>query len=121
MVGLVNAPPLQTTVCKQAFVNREQAKGAVLDIAHGETVEAELVRMIEKRARKETDPDAQEELWKASVRAYNASREAERRAEWASYHADQATRLRRVMAALVEHHEGKARQLSSEIEGRESA
>jgi hypothetical protein len=35
--------------------------------------------MIERRASREPDPDAQEELWKASVRAYTARRrEAEK-------------------------------------------
>ncbi len=79
-----------------------------MDIAHGETVEAELVRMIEKRSRKEPDLDEQEELWKASVRAHNASKEAERRAAWCSYHKGQANRLRRIMMNLVEHHERQA-------------
>jgi hypothetical protein len=64
-----------------------------MDIAHSEAVEAELVRMIEKRARKEPNIDAQEELWKASVHRYNVAREAERRALWADYH----TRARRIV------------------------
>jgi hypothetical protein len=92
-----------------------------MDIAHGETVEAELVRMIEKRARREPNLDAREELWKESVRAYNASKEAERRAAWSDYHQGQALRLRRIMMNLVEHHENRARQLSSENEGRKTA
>ncbi len=85
-----------------------------MDTAHGETVEAELVRMIEKRALREPNLDAHEELWKASVRTYNAGREAERRALWSDYHRDQADRLRRVMGNLVEHHENRARQLLEE-------
>ncbi len=92
-----------------------------MDIAHGETVEAELVRMIEKRSRKEPDRDEREEAWKESVRTYNASREAERRVAWSDYHRGQAARLRRVMTNLVEHHENRARQLSSENEGRKTA
>jgi hypothetical protein len=107
------------------FVNREQAtetKGAqVLDVERGEAIEKELEAFIEKRARKEPNLDAREELWKASVRRYNAAREAERRAAWATYHVGQASRLRRVMTNLVEFHEAKARQLSSENEERESA
>ncbi len=46
--------------------------------------------------------------WKASVRAYNASREAERRAAWASYHQGQAERLRRTMERLAAVHERQA-------------
>ena len=46
-----------------------------MEIARGgEMVEAELDRLIEKRASRETDPDEQEELWKASVRAYEEKR-----------------------------------------------
>ncbi len=82
-----------------------------MDIAHGEAVEAELVRMISKRARREPDLDAQEELWKASVRTYNASREAERRALWADYHRSHAERLRRTVEPLIEHHERQAMNL----------
>ena len=85
-----------------------------MDIAHGELVEKELEAFIEKRSRKEPKLDAQEELWKASVHRYNAGREAERRALWADYHVGQASRLKRVMMNLVEHHENRARQLSSE-------
>jgi hypothetical protein len=82
-----------------------------MDIAHGETVEAELVRMIEKRARREPNLDAREELWKASVRRYNACREAERRALWADYHRSHAARLRRTVEPLIEHHETQAKKL----------
>ncbi len=92
-----------------------------MDIAHGELDEAELVRMIEKRSRKEPNLDAQEELWKSSVRTYNAAREAERRAAWSDYHQGQAKRLKRVLTNLVEFHEAKARQLLSENESRDSA
>ena len=82
-----------------------------MDVAHGEMVEKELTRMIEKRSRKEPDPDEQEEVWKASVRAYNAARSKERRAQWYSHHMDQAERLRHTMTALVEHHERQAMKL----------
>ena len=41
-----------------------------MDVAHGEKVEAELTAFIERRSRKgDVDPDEQEEIWKASVRA----------------------------------------------------
>lgn len=73
--------------------------------------------MIEKRAREEPDLDEREELWKASVRAYNAAREAERRAAWSDYHQGQAKRLRRVMTNLVEPHERQAIKLSETKEG----
>jgi hypothetical protein len=75
-------------------------------------VEAELDRMIEKRSRKgETDPDEQEELWRESVKAYNAEQERERRAEWCEYHRSAAERARRTLEALISHHEEQAERL----------
>jgi hypothetical protein len=57
-----------------------------VDIAHGELVEKELDAMIERRSRKgDVDPDEQEELWKASVRAYNARRREENRLAWCDH------------------------------------
>jgi hypothetical protein len=83
-----------------------------MDVAHGEMVEKELDAMIERRARKgDVDPDEQEELWKASVRAYNRRRRAEMRAAWASYHEDQAERHRRTLEDLISHHEAQAAKL----------
>jgi hypothetical protein len=67
-------------------------KGAWVEIARGEMVEAELDRLIEKRASREPDPDEQEELWKESVRRYTARRRGEMRAAWASFHEGQAVR-----------------------------
>ncbi len=74
------------------------------------SVDAELDRLISKRASEDRrpDPDEQEELWKASVRAHNARRHEENRAAWASFHRDQAECLRRTLEALVDHHEREA-------------
>jgi hypothetical protein len=79
-----------------------------MDIAHGELVEKELEAFIEKRSRKEPKIDAREELWKASVRRYNVSKEAERRVAWSDYHRGQAERLRRTMERLAAVHERQA-------------
>ena len=54
----------------------------------------------------------QEELWKASVRAYTAKRNAEMRAEWRCYHAAQAECLRHTLKELVSHHEEQAAKLT---------
>jgi hypothetical protein len=52
-----------------------------VDVARSEMVEAEVDRLIEKRSRNgEVDPDEREELWKDSVRRYNALRREEMRA-----------------------------------------
>ncbi len=86
-------------------------------------VVSDLDRLISRRASQDRrqDPDESEELWKEGVRRYHAARSKERRAEWYAYHADQAARLRRTMERLAAVHEAKARQLSSENEGRETA
>ena len=66
-----------------------------MDIAHSEMVEKELDLLIERRSRKgDMDPDEREELWKASVRAYNARRQEELRAEWHGYFCRLAGTLR---------------------------
>jgi hypothetical protein len=81
-----------------------------VDTARSEAVDAELDRLISKRASQDRRPDEdeQEELWKASVRAYTARRREEMRSAWASYHAGQAARHRATLQALIEHHEEQA-------------
>ena len=76
-----------------------------------EAVDQELNRLIEKRTPKETDPDEQEELWKASVREYNRRRREENRQAWAAFHEGQAERHRRTLKELIAHHEAKATKL----------
>jgi hypothetical protein len=83
-----------------------------VDIVRSEAVEAELDRLIERRARKgEVDPDEQEELWKASVRAYEEKRRQMARLEWRAFHCGQAERHRATLQALIEHHEEQAAKL----------
>src|SRR5215203_978669 len=53
-----------------------------MDVARRDTVDVELNRPIEKRSPRETDPDERDELWKASVAAYNARRREENRLAW---------------------------------------
>jgi hypothetical protein len=49
-----------------------------VDIAHGEMAEKQLDALIQRRARKgNVDPDEAEEIWKESVRRYNARRRKE--------------------------------------------
>jgi len=80
-----------------------------MDVAHGEMVEAELTAFIERRSRKgDVDPDEQEEIWKASVRRYNARRREEIRAAWCEHHQGQAARLRTTLEALIARHEEQA-------------
>jgi hypothetical protein len=80
-----------------------------VDVGCTEATDAELARMIERRSRQgEVDPDANEELWKESVRAYTARRREEMRAEWCEHHQGQAVRLRAVLEELIADHEQQA-------------
>ena len=56
-----------------------------MDVMRGELVEAELDRLIERRSNREPHPDEREELWKESVRRYNARRREENCREWCDY------------------------------------
>jgi hypothetical protein len=57
-----------------------------VEIAHGEMVEKQLDAMIQHRARKgDVDPEEREELWRQSVRRYNARRREENRLAWCGY------------------------------------
>jgi hypothetical protein len=84
-----------------------------VDVARADTVDAELDRLISKRASQDRrpDPDEQHELWKASVRAYTDQRREEMRAAWREHHQEQAARLRTVLAELIAHHQARAAQL----------
>ena len=84
-----------------------------MDVARGDTANAELDRLISKRASQDRrpDPDEQEATWKVSVARYNADRREEMRAAWCEYHQGQAARHRAVLAELIARHEEKARKL----------
>jgi len=84
-----------------------------LDIARQDTVDLELDRLISKRASQDRrpDPDEQEEIWKASVRAHNARIREENRQAWCEYHQGQAARLRANLEALIARHETRAQEL----------
>jgi hypothetical protein len=55
-----------------------------VDVARADTIDAELDRLIRKQASQDRrpDPDEQEELWKESVRRYNARRQEENCLAW---------------------------------------
>jgi hypothetical protein len=88
----------------------------VAKLARADTVNAELERLISRRASQDKpDPDEQDELWKASVQAQNARRNEELRAAWCEYHQLQAARHRAVLEALIERHEARAAAYSDQI------
>jgi hypothetical protein len=78
-----------------------------------DAVDAELDRLISRRASQDRNPDRdeREELWKESVRAYTTRRREEMRDAWTSYHEGQAERHRRTLQDLIAHHEAQAAKL----------
>ena len=87
-----------------------------MDIARGELVEKELDQMIERRSRQK-DPDEESELWRESVRRYNARRREQMRAAWCEHHQEQAARLRTALEALIADHEEQAERYRDQPEG----
>ncbi len=84
-----------------------------MDVARADTVDAELDRLISRRASQDRrpDPDELEPGYLESVRRFNARQRAENRAAWSEYHRDQAERLRRNLQDLIAHHETQAARL----------
>ena len=87
-----------------------------MDIARGEMVEKELDQMIERRSRQK-DPDEESELWRESVRRYNARRREQMRAAWCEHHQGQAVRLRTALEALITDHEEQAERYRDQPDG----
>jgi hypothetical protein len=83
-----------------------------MDIRRSEQVESELDAMIERRSRQK-DPDEEHELWKESVRRYNASRREENRLAWCEYFSRLAGSLR----ASAEEYDQRVAQLEDRGEG----
>ena len=90
-----------------------------MDVARADTVDAELDRLISRRASQDRrpDPDETSALWKASVKAYAAQRREEMRAEWREYHEGRAARHRAVLEELIADHEEQAERYREQPEG----
>jgi hypothetical protein len=84
-----------------------------------DTVDAELNRLISKRASQDRrpDPDEVEPGYVESVRRFNARRREEIRAAWCEHHQGQAARLRAVLEELVAGHEEQAERYRDQPEG----
>jgi hypothetical protein len=74
-------------------ITRKANERSVMNIASGELVERELDTMIERRSRQK-DPDEESELWKESVRRYNARQRGDNRLAWQNYFSRLAGSLR---------------------------
>ena len=85
-----------------------------METARADAVDAELDRLISRRASQDMrpDPDEQEEIWKASVRAHQRRTQEEMRAAWCEYHQGQAERLRANLEDLIAHHTTAAQKLT---------
>jgi hypothetical protein len=78
-----------------------------------------LTRFIERRddKRRQTEGERlEDDLWMETVKAYNERERRQIRAQWYGWHCDQAKRHRRTLAALIAHHEGKAKKLLEDSE-----
>ena len=79
-----------------------------MELARDERIEKELDAMIEGRSRKgEVDRDGNEELWKESVKRYNARRREENRLAWQNYF----SRLAGSLSARAEEYDQRAQTL----------
>jgi hypothetical protein len=85
-----------------------------MNVERRDTVEVGLNRLMQKWSTREIDPDERDELWKASVAAYNARRREEMRAAWCEHHQGQAARLRTTLETLIARHEEQAALLEDE-------
>src|SRR5215211_7336164 len=91
-----------------------QNEGSLMDVEHAEMVEKQLDAMIQRRARKgDVDPDEAEEIWKESVRRYNARRREENRREWCGYF----ERLAACLRARAEEYDHRAQMMEDEPKG----
>jgi hypothetical protein len=88
-----------------------------VDISRSEGVEVELNRLIVKRSPQEIDAEERDELWKASVAAYNARRLEETRLAWREYHRGQAERHKVILEGLIAEHEAQAEKYEMTGEG----
>jgi hypothetical protein len=82
-----------------------------------EAVEAELTRFIERRHEKRVASEGErleEDLWMATMKAYNERERRENAQQWRRYYEDQAGRHRRTLEALISHHKAAAQMLKGE-------
>ncbi len=111
-------PLLQTTVCKQMFVSERRERS--VDVMRAATVDADLDRLISRRASQERSPgpDEREASYAESVRRFNTRRRDANRAAWCEYHRLQAGRHRAVLESLIDRHEAEVERLQATDERR---
>jgi hypothetical protein len=93
-----------------------------VDVAHKwstEAVDEELDRLISRRASQDRrpDPNEQHELWRESVRRYNARRREERSLQWCDYF----SRLAGSLQVRAEEYDQRAQTLMHTEQRKETA
>src|SRR5215217_2824797 len=96
----------QATSVRKGKLRTSSEEGRPVDLARSEAVEKELDAFIERRSRQK-DPDDEHELWKDSVRRYNARRKEENRLAWCDYF----ERLAACLRARAEEYDHRAQTL----------
>ena len=79
--------------------------------------EADLKRLVERRARAAAEQQAEEEAWRESTRRHSAKLRRQHRAEWFAFYSRLSESLRR----SAEHFEAKAQRLLEEDLRKEKA
>jgi hypothetical protein len=85
-----------------------------VDVARADAVDAELERLVSKRALRDRrpNPDELEPSYMKSVNRHNARKREENRQAWREYHQGQAARHRGVLEQLIARHEAEAERLA---------
>jgi hypothetical protein len=82
---------------------------------NAEAADAQIDRIIERRAAGRDPDEERRQIYAASVERYNAREEASMRAAWAEYHEGQAERLETTAQALAAEHRARAQKLREEV------
>ncbi len=85
-----------------------------MDVEVIEAVEAELDRLVERRAVEAEEANAIEVAWAESARRHHARQQATNREAWRSFYLEQAERLERTAAELAASHRARAARLGAE-------
>ncbi len=87
-----------------------------MDVMKADTVDAELDRLISRRASQDRkpEPDELEPGYVESVKRHNEKIRRQNRAAWYGWHIDQAERHRRNLEDLIARHETQAARLCEE-------
>ncbi len=107
-----NDPRLRGAWCIRAGRSDE---GRVLDAARIEKVEAELSAFIDRRATQRDEANAEEMMWKASVKKHNDKLRTERLWDRLDYHRSQLESHTATFERLIRRHKSGLRLVEEEL------